>query len=154
MALDGDDVVFGIYNSASALTLWKEDGGFDDPSGYIERTTRLGDIRFAGAAGSQSLLRVTLLGEVAGRCQIQIKESTDSGQTWFARSTALTELTATGLLQHQYDTQQRKAQAHAFEIVETQSGDVVDSEGLALGALRIDGNNLGRAANLPNWKRA
>jgi hypothetical protein len=127
MTLDGDDVVFGIYNSAAGLTLWREDDGFDDANlAFVSTTLETGDIRIAKASGLQSLWRSTILGECTGRVLLTISDSADGGayRSVVYKPSTLTEL------EIQHETFQRKAKRHRLKFVETTAG-TADVQGVA-----------------------
>ncbi len=153
MALDGDDVVFGIYNSASGLTLWQEDNGYDDADGsFVAREYEFGDVRFAGNAGGQRMLTATLMGEVAAPVRVQMGETVDSGASYRYRNA--TRETATQQWLKSYSFQQTKANAHGLRIVESQGdGVAADSAGFALASIRFDGQPFGQSARLAGRQR-
>jgi hypothetical protein len=134
MTIDGGMVVFGVYDSAAALSLWKEDTGFDDAGGqFVGWTLETGDIRAAKAMGLQSLWRATLLGECEGRVLLTVEESVD-GSAYMGHTY---KVTASDELEIQYETRQRKGRKHRLRLTQTTAG-VADTEGVALAALTLE----------------
>jgi hypothetical protein len=153
MTLDGEDVVFGIYNSADGLTLWQEDDGHDDADGsFVAREYEFGDVRFAGNAGGQRMLTATLMGEVAAAVRVQVGETVDSGASYMYRQP--TRETATQQWLKEYSFFQTKANAHGLRIIESQGDGVsADSAGFALASIRFDGQPFGNSARLAGRQR-
>lgn len=151
MVLTDGDVVFGIYDSSSALTLWKEDGGFDDGNDAWQGLSfELSDIMYSGPNSGQRVNRATFLGECLGACGISTEESVDSGETWREKRTRL--MLPHDTMQHQHDVVQCKARAHSFRVSEVE-GTTVDTEGFALAMVRIDGQGFAAASKLPTFRR-
>lgn len=144
-------VVFGIYDDANDLTLWREDSGFDDADGsFVSWLLRTGDIRYANGLGRHSVRRISLLGECVEGEAINVRESTDSGDTWTivkSMSVATEQDMKRG-----WQSRKRKSAAHAYEIYSSQSS-AADSEGVALTALTIEGNPLRGATSLSQMER-
>jgi hypothetical protein len=134
MTLDDGDVIFGIYDSAAGLTLWKEDTGFDDADGsFVGTVLETGDIRLAAASGMQSMWRGTVLGKSTGRSILTVEESADGG-AYMGRQF---QLTTEDELERQYETFQRKAKRHRLRLTESTAG-TADVEGVAYMVLTLD----------------
>lgn len=151
MVIDGDDVVFGVYDSAAGLTLWKEDAGFDDANGgYVGTTWELGDIRHAKASGLQSFWSATILGEAVAPCMLKVEEMADDGTYDFNAQYQVSRSESD--FARQYPVRQRKARKHRLRLSEVSTG-TADTEGIAISMLTLELEPLGGASRLPNYLR-
>lgn len=156
MAMLGDDVVFGIYDSATGLTLWQEDSGFDDADGsfvqQIWQTSNLTlgsqGVRVAEPARMHSLLAVALEGEVFGNCTVNVQESRDDAQTWSTASAFAVTTAETSGLERVYHTKNRIARAHVIRCTTVTSG-TADSAGVGFYGLNLTGKSLSGRLRLP-----
>lgn len=149
MTVHQDVVVLGIYDSASALTLWREDTGFDDADGsFISRTLELGDTRVGGVMGYQDVGYATVLGEAFGSEVLDMTDSVDSGQT-YPDGTTFQAAASEPNFQRRYQTKNRKGSAHRFKLVFSQLGTTVDTEGIGIVGMTLEASPLRGAARLP-----
>jgi hypothetical protein len=153
-------VVLGIYDADDDLTLWREDGGWDDADGgFVSTILRTGDVRVAGGqaitlaevAGRQNVRSITLLGSVTTAAKLLVEESYDSWAT--STSKPATTLDATTALQFRYQTARRLANAHSFQFTE-QEGAAADVKGLSYTLLTIDCDSKRGASRVKPGDRA
>ncbi len=149
MVVHDGAVVFGIYDSASSLTLWQEDSGFDDGDGsYVPRTIELGDYRLKNVMGHQEVGFATILGEAFGAELVTVSDSVDSGQTYSDGATFIANA-AEPNFQRRYQTRYRKGASHRLKLVFAQNGSTVDTEGIGVIGMTLEGTALRGAARLP-----
>jgi hypothetical protein len=153
MAIHRGNLAVGVYSSASAATVWREDSGWDDATGaYVGVVIETGDIRLGGFAGGQTVNFVTVLGSRRGTCQLQIREQVDLATSYSTAVTfALT--TAEAELLRRYQTKVRKSTRLRLELAEVVSGSTVDTEGLAWTGLLLEGAALSGGARLASARQ-
>lgn len=140
-------MVLAIPDSSETHKIWREDDGFDDPSGFVGATLVTGGIALGGLAGYQAIQYVTLLGKRLGDCQLQIEESHDDANTWgTAKTWSLTE--AETDLRRRYAMLKRKSTRVRYRITLLQAGETVDSEGAALNGMALEVQRLSRSDRL------
>lgn len=149
MCLDGENVVFGVYDSDEALTLWVEDDGFDDADGsFVGTVVETGDLRFANASGLHSLWRATLLGECAGVVSFTISDAADGDSYHNVAYRTATR----GEFEIQHEVLQRKAKKHRLKFTEGSAG-TADVEGVAYMMCTLEMAAMGGSARLPRSLR-
>lgn len=150
LVLHRDKMAIGIP-SAESHVIWREDGGFDDPSGYIATQLETGDIRLSGLAGYQAVQYANLLGTRLGSCDVTVEESIDSGSTWETSSSWSLD-TAEPDLKRRHTVRRRKSGQHRFRITESSSG-TVDTQGFAMNGMTLEVKRMRRADRLAGGKR-
>lgn len=153
MTVHQGNLAVGVYSSGSSATVWREDSGWDDATGaFVGWTIETGDIRTGGFSGSQTVNFATLLGERRGSCQVQIREQVDLATSW-SSAVAWDLTTAEAELLRRYQTKSRKSTRLRLEIQETQSGVVVDTEGLAVTGMLLEAAPLRGGARLASARQ-
>jgi hypothetical protein len=141
-------VVFGVYDSDSAMTLWKEAAPFVDGNGsYIPWSLETGDIRLGGVGGRQSVWYLTLVGQVFARETLTISESIDGGQT-FDGERIFAQPSAINTWERQYQVLNRKSDTIRIRMLSSQNTDAA-SRGIGLLSMKITGNPLRGRSRLP-----
>jgi hypothetical protein len=130
------EMVLGIPSEAADHNIWREDSGFDDPSGYYGTTIETGDFRLGGLTGTGVVRFVRMLAERLGTCRVTIEESTDSGETWSDSHEWTLPLDEPEVVRR-YAVVHRKASRHRFRVSETSAG-VADTAGIKLYGLSLD----------------
>jgi hypothetical protein len=150
-------VVLGIYNDADAITLWREDAGWDDAdAGHVATVLETGDIRLKGsqggamqaeALGLQRIRAINVYGTVRGGPELLCAESVDGGQTYESKDAVA--LTNSENWTYRYQTKRLRAQQHRLRLTE-EAGATNDCEGVAYAMLSLDCNPAsGLARTLP-----
>ena len=138
---------------ASGHKIWREDSGFDDPSGFVPATLETGDIRLAGSNGYQSLYTVSTLGRHQGNASITVSVSTDSGSSFPEDSAWNLNDSAEADAQRTHYVETRKSGHHRLRLV-VGSTTTTDTAGPRLYGFTLEGQPLRRVNRLQATSRS
>lgn len=146
------DMLLGIPSSTSDHKIWREDTGYDDPTGYYGTTLETGDFRLGGLTGTGVVRFVRFLAERLGTCTVRVEESTDSGETWPYSHDWDLPLDEPEVVRR-YAVVRRKASRHRFRLTELSAG-VADSQGVRYYGLSLDAHPSRGGARLRSAHRS